>query len=261
MMVHLRRALCHLKRRTFSTSSVTPIVELREYKLYPGKAAEYMKHTFDYASVRHEHVPTRLFSLPETGGQLHVATHFYHYSEGYEQRDDIRSKMVKDERWVEYLGLIRPLIGEQYSTIFTEAPLVQFFGLHGMKNGSSPGGEQDDHSSASYEIRRYQLKLGYDTVPMFLKHYSQGLPSKLNAPGTDPTTSLVSLLYNDTGPLNEVIEIWRHGGGTKAMGISREAARGAEEWRTAISHIAQLAESFRSTIHKPCTTNGLSKWL
>ena len=257
-------------RQFFSTStavkSSTPIIELREYKLIPGQAGVYMKHTTEYASVRHEHVPTRLFSLPETGGQLHVATHFYHYSEGYEERDAVRSAMPKDDRWTTYLGLIRPLINEQYSTCFTEAPLVKDFGLHGMANANNPGEGQDDDgvngvTTPSYEIRRYRLILGYDTVPKFLEHFGRGLPSKLGAKGTDPSTSLVTLMYNDTGPLNEVIEIWRHGGGTRAMGVSREAARSANEWREAITNIANLAQSFNTTIHKPCGAGGLSKWL
>ena len=247
--------------RSFATttrpSASSPIVELREYKLKPEHSATYIKHTTDYAAVRHSHVPTRLFSLPETGGQLHVATHFYHYA-GYEQRDQARAQMPADEQWMTYLTLVRPCVQEQISTVFTEAPLVQEFNLHGMANGSSPG---DDSAKTSYEIRRYQLQLGYDTVPKFLEHYQKGLPSKMNAPGTCPSTSLVTLLYNDTGPLNEVIEIWRHGNGTHAMGISREAARGATEWRNSIANIADLAISFRSTIHKPVTKNGLSKWM
>ena len=101
------------------------------------------------------------------------------------------------------------------------------------------------------ELRRYNLKLGYDTVPKFLELYGAGLPSKLEAPGTDPTTSLVTLLYSEVGRLNEVIEIWRHGNGVPAMEQSRAAARKAQEWRSAIASIADLAIEFRSTIHRP----------
>ena len=115
-----------------------------------------MNHTTDYASVRHEHVPTRLFSLPETGGQLHGATHFYHYSDGYEQRDLVRSKMPSDERWTKYLGLIRPLINEQHSTIFTEAPLVKEFSLHGMSNASTPGILEDCAADPQRQTPREQ---------------------------------------------------------------------------------------------------------
>jgi len=57
--------------------------------------------------------------------------------------------------------------------------------------------------------------------------------------------------------LNEVIELWRHGSGTAAMGRSREAARAAVPWRAAIADIAGLAVSFRATIHRPLE---LSPW-
>ena len=32
-----------------------------------------------------------------------------------------------------------------------------------------------DFSSTIYEVRRYQLVLGYDTVPKFIEHYSGAL--------------------------------------------------------------------------------------
>ena len=112
-------------------------------------------------------------------------------------------------------------------------------------------------SDCILELRRYHLKLGYDTVPKFLEYYGAGLPSKLSAPGTDPTTSLVTLLYSDVGRLNEVIEIWRHGNGTAAMEQSRVAARGAPEWRSAIANIADLAIQFTSTIHRPTSFSPL----
>lgn len=109
----------------------------------------------------------------------------------------------------------------------------------------------ESSTGSIYEIRRYKLKLGYDTVPNMLSIYKSGLPSKLTAEGTDPTTSLVTLLYSEVGLLNEVIEIWRHGGGTEAMNRSRNAARGAHEWRKAVGGIADLATEFASAIHKP----------
>jgi hypothetical protein len=93
--------------------------------------------------------------------------------------------------------------------------------------------------------------LGYDTVPKFLELYGSGLPSKLNADGTDPTTTLVTLLYSEVGRLNEVIEVWRHGNGVAAMEQSRVAARNATAWRSAIASIADLAIEFSATIHRP----------
>jgi hypothetical protein len=235
------------------------LVELREYVLKPDKAAAYLAATQAAAGVRHEHVPTRLCSVPETGGQLHIFTHWYSYAD-HSARDAARAGMPKDPRWVDYLNTTRPCVESQSSTIFVEAPLVEAFGLHGLKNAACPSGGCDSEGDPIYELRRYQLRLGYDTVPAFMAHYESGLPSKLAAPGTHPSTSLCSVLFSDIGSLNEVFEIWRHGAGTAGMMQSREAARGAKEWKACIASIAELAISFRSTVHKPLG-DGLSKWV
>ena len=144
----------------------------------------------------------------------------------------------------------------QSSLLFAEAGLVSEFGLHGFMNEESPGGGKGENPI--YEYRRYQLRLGYDTVPAFLKAYAHGLPSKLAH--QHPSTSLCSVLYTEVGSLNECLEIWRHGDGVRAMEASRAAARSAIEWRAAIGKIAMLAQTFQSTIHKP-VGDGLSKWL
>jgi len=101
-----------------------------------------------------------------------------------------------------------------------------------------------------YELRRYRLQLGYNTVPDFLSLYGEGLPSKLEAPGTDPSTALITVMYTEVGLLNEVIELWHHGS-LSAMERSRQAARGAMPWREAIANIAKLAVQFENAIHKP----------
>jgi hypothetical protein len=210
----------------------------------------YMKATADTADLRKSLVPLRFFSLPETGGQLHVATHAYYYDGGHAERDAKRNAMTANDDWKAYIGTCRPYADTQHSNIFVEAPLVKSMSGVGVQGlASIPGDLAGDNSIL--EIRRYKLKLGYDTVPKFLELYGAGLPSKLNAVGTDPTTSLVTLLYTEVGRLNEVIEIWRHGNGTQAMEQSRQAARGAQEWRQAIGSIADLALEFTSTIHKP----------
>eukprot|EP00667_Euglena_gracilis_P026199 EG_transcript_31333 len=98
-----------------------------------------------------------------------------------------------------------------------------------------------------YEFRQYQLRLGYDTVPSFLKFYSAGLPSKLRA---DLRATLVTVLHSDLGVLNTVIEVWRHNS-VQAMMDSQVASRGAQEWRSAIASIASLANSFHNTIFHP----------
>jgi hypothetical protein len=215
-----------------------------------------MKHTSDAADLRKSLVPLKLFSLPETGGQLHVATHAYYYAGGHAERDAARTKMGTSDAWKEYLGKCRPCMMAQQSNIFVEAPLVNTVeGVIGLANVMD--GSTNASSDCILELRRYKLRLGYDTVPKFLSLYEGGLPSKLQADGTNITTSLVTVLYSDVGRLNELIEIWRHGDGTSAMEQSRKAARNAVEWRTAIAEIAGLAVEFTSTIHKPASFSPL----
>lgn len=228
--------------RLFSSSSL--LVELREDRLNCARAEEYSEKMNQHSDLVRSISPLRLFSLPQTGGRLDVATHLYTFGGGHKERDAV----LAQREWQDLKGLL-PLVEERSSLLFVEAPLVADFGLHGMQEERCPGG--DPTPETIYELRRYQLRLGYDAVPNFLALYAKGLPSKLNAPGTDKTTSLVTLLFSDVGALNEVIELWRHGGGTPAMEASRKAARAAAEWRQAIAEIAGLSVRFTTTIHKP----------
>ena len=244
-------------RRGFSSSKFSPsqaaAIELREYDLFPEHASSYMQLTTDACELRKALSPLRFFSLPETGGKLNVATHAYYYAGGLSERDETRKAMAENKEWQDYIASMRFCVQAQNSTIFVEAPLVRQFDLPGLANiiQSPEAAQQPGGNNCILEIRRYNLKLGYDTVPKFLELYGSGLPSKLNAEGTDPTTSLITLLSSEVGRLNEVVEIWKHGNGTTAMEQSRVAARGAQEWRSAIASIADLAIEFRSTIHKP----------
>ena len=232
---------------THRLASTTPIVELREYILSPEHATTYLKYTGDAVDLRKSLSPLRFFSLPETGGQLMVATHAYYYAGGVTERHERRSKMAQNDDWKNYLASCRPCVSTQSSLLYVEAPLVrEMEGVQGLAELPA----MPSVKPGILEFRRYQLQLGYETVPRFLDSYGKGLPSKLAAPGTDPSTTLLTLLYSEVGYLNEVIEIWRHDG-PAAMEVSRQAARGAAEWRAAIAEIAPLAQSFRSTIHVP----------
>lgn len=220
----------------------------------PGKLSQYVEATMDSAELRKALSPVRLFSFPETGGELFKATHAYYYEGGLGERAEVRGAMAENPEWNEYLGLIFPFLDKVQSNIFVEAPLVsEREDVAGLQHVSPLG----TGSNCILEYRRYRLKLGYDTVPKFLDFYGKGLPSKLAAEGTDPTTSLVTVLYTEVGRLNEVIEIWRHGNGTSAMEQSRIAARSAKEWRSSIASIADLAIEFNTTIHKPMSFSPL----
>jgi hypothetical protein len=260
-----------VSRRMSSSSNFisTPIIELREDTLSPQYVGAYHKTTTDASFTRKELLPLRLFSLPETGGRLNVATHLYYFQGGFQERNERRKAMGTNPDWQAYLHSVEPFMVDQKSTIFVEAPLVsEIEGVCGLKHTGNieqllydQQHSDDDASSSSsdesiLELRRYQLKLGYDTVPKFLDLYGAGLPSKLTAPGTDPSTSLVTLLYSEVGQLNEVMEVWKHGS-TSAMEQSRVAARSATEWKKSIAEIASLATVFTSTIHTPLSFSPL----
>lgn len=244
--------------RMSTSSTATPIVELREYNLFPEFVVPYTKATTEASTLRKKLLPLRSFSFPETGGRLNVATHLYYFEGGFEERNERRKAMGTTPEWKAYLKSVKPYMIDQTSSIFVEASFIQSTdGVCGLKPGNIENIFTDDDSPESIiELRRYQLKLGYDTVPKFLELYKSGLPSKLNAAGTDPTTKLVTLLYSEVGQLNEVIEVWKHGS-TNAMEKSRVAARGANEWKNSIAEIANLANVFTNTIHKPLSFSPL----
>lgn len=260
-MIHVARAVSFSRTIVtkpgivaLSTSCSNPIIELRECVLKPEFAVSYAEATLRVAELSKSLAPLRLFSFPDTGGQLHTATHAYYYSGGHSERNAKQRDMIMNSEWKAYIDECRPFMQTQQSNIFVEATLVkEFEEISGLAkiSKSLPG---DD---CILEFRRYKLILGYDTVPTFMSLYASGLPSKLQAAGTDPTTSLVTLLYCEVGRLNEVIEIWRHGDGLAAMERSRNAARSALVWRKAIGDIAPLAIEFTSTIHKPVSFSPL----
>ena len=166
---------------------------------------------------------------------LDTSLRLYHYPGGHAERSDVWSD--------DDIGDVDPafVVGRS-SELYVEAPLVRdiesIAGLGCWTNGGNdgvggamggrkrPGYHDEDgdatiataSSSTIVELRKYQLRLGYDAVPNFLRIYSGALPSKLNASGTHPTTRLISVLVCDVGRLNTVYEVWKHGGGGAVVG-------------------------------------------
>jgi hypothetical protein len=243
-------------------TSSSPIVEVRQYQLHPAATATYTNNTIHSSDLR-KTLPLAFFGFPETGSiPLNTAVHLYHYPEGTRQRTIKRAALAKKDEWKQYLGGVKECMMQQKSEIFVEAGLVHDFEqVTGLEYWVKNDGSKNNNMESIIELRKYQLKLGYDTVPNFLKLYAQALPSKLNAAGTHPTTQLVTILVSDVGSLNTVYEVWKHGGknscGMEAMEQSRIASRGAKEWRAGISDIAKLATTFDTSILKPASFSPL----
>ena len=258
-----------------------PVVVLRDDILFPKSVTTYQEILTTSATL----TPTtnvdshlRFVSRPFLGGDLNTVTHAMFFEGGLKQWQQLQQEQQEDDDTTNSILDISvsnlvdqwqnddlvSCIQRQQSTVYVEAPFIQN-GVTGVEQ--NPPGLKDlaklqalegtiattsaRSSPTIFEVRKYNLRLGYDTVPNFLKLYGEGLPSKLTAPGTDESTSLVTLLYSEVGRLNEVIEIWRHGNGLEGMERSRVAARSAGQWRSAIKKIADLAIEFRSTVHQP----------
>lgn len=239
-------SLRHPKNSSWSKRSVSsqPVIEIREDHLLPQHTLSY----FDAIRKSGTHPQNLCFvTRQELGGPRNVATHAFYFEGGL-------AELQEQRKFEETETSLLTFLQSQQSSVYVEAPLVQEqsdFVVGLKKTLLTEDNTTINDDDCILELRRYNLKLGYDTVPKFLDLYGAGLPSKLHAPGTDPETSLVTLLYSEVGRLNEVIEVWRHGNGVPGMERSRVAARKAQEWRNAIASIADLAIEFRSTIHRP----------
>lgn len=122
-------------------------------------------------------------------------------------------------------------------------------GLPGAAGFTPKPSDGNDAGLVAWEMRTYQLQLGYDTVPRFLDLYGAGLADKL-ATDQSGASELATLLYSDSGSLNVVIELWRHESMQRAQD-SRAASRKALRWRDAINQIAQIATSFDTQFLRP----------
>lgn len=236
--------------RCFSSSKPKSdkLVEIREYLVKVGEYNKYMQLTDDAADLRKSLVPLRLFLNPDTGGLLNRPFHCYVY-ESTMERDAMRGAQAANKDWVAYLREVKPTLIEQRSHMFKEATSFLPDGMITGMTAMSSAKEMSTDKDPIYEIRKYQLTLGYDGVPNFMKHFNAGLPSKIDT--LAPTTELCSVMYTEIGILNEVVEVWRHGDGSAAMQASRENARNAPEWRSAIGQIANITTSFTNTCFRP----------
>uniref|UniRef100_A0A7S2GUU0 NIPSNAP domain-containing protein n=1 Tax=Haptolina brevifila TaxID=156173 RepID=A0A7S2GUU0_9EUKA len=222
-----------LARRAFSARA-DGFFELRQDCVMPDETADYMhQHTAD-AEERRRLFPGWCGSWKtELGGELSEVHSLYHWH-NYTERDAAH-KEAHAVNWAD----------NGYSAaIFVEATeCLNAAGLTGASGFVSPPYNASSDKVA-WELRTYQLVLGYSTVPSFLRLYSEGLCDKLAADDTGAST-LVTLLYSDNGPLNVVHEIWRHESMQRAQD-SRVASRKAVKWRSAVEQIAQLSTSFET---------------
>ena len=225
----------------YFSSQVPGFFELRQDVILPDEMPSYVAEHEQTAAHRQQLFPGWLGSWKtELGGELSELHQLYHWP-SYNDRD-AAMKEANSANWKD--------MSSGAAAIFVEATdCLAAAGLPGARGYSLSKPAAAVGETVAWEIRTYQLVLGYSTVPKFLELYSDGLKDKLAADDSGAST-LVTLLYSDNGPLNVVHEIWRHESMQRAQD-SRIASRKAHTWRSAVEQIAEISTSFETRYIRP----------
>lgn len=221
-----RPASLGIARRTFTTAP--GLFELRTDQVDPGSMSAYLEEHEQTARDRQQIFPGWLFmGKTEIGGNVHSVRHLYHWAD-YDERDHARSRAEDSPLYhghqSKHMGPALPMpslrqkLVSSSSVAMVEAtaclqscglPGAMGFRVHRDRRGSTLVAADNDDTAVAWELRTYQLRLGYDTVPRFLELYGEGLADKLSADDSG-ASQLATLLYSDSGSLNVVMELWRH---------------------------------------------------
>ena len=238
-------------KKLFCNLRMYSIVEMRTYEAYPDKTQEYLKLVSISSDIRKKYLGNefKLFLGAETGyGTLSDFIHLYSY-DNLDNRSKLRKSMNSDPEWKSFLETSRNCLKSQKSEIFVPAIIpnlnIKYF-THNI-NTNDP--------SAVYEIRHYQLRPGYDTIPIVLDIFSRGLPDKLAHCNND-TGSLILLAHSDISVLNQFIEIWRYPSPIASI-KHREASRKALKWRESIADMAKITIEFKNRLMVPTSFSPL----
>ena len=131
----VRTLLRHKSLSTTTTVPPVPVVELQEFQINPAHVWKYIQYAKSQSALRRQLLPLRLFALPEIGGILNIASHFYYYKNGIEEQQSVRKATFENPAWQQFLMESRVWQLEQRASLYVEAPLVQSNRLKGMKTG------------------------------------------------------------------------------------------------------------------------------
>ena len=223
---------------------------MRTYDVEPARIGDFLRVCEHHAATRKRVAPGFLaFFVTELGGETNEVTHLYRYKD-YDERDATRKRMTTDPEWQKYLEEAKPMLKNQRAEIFLEA--TKATGSVGMEaDDIAKRAEASGASGANgvFELRRYQLELGYNPIPKLVELMAGGLPSKL-ASDEAGKSSLVWMGYSDVGKLNQFVELWRYD--TMQDHIrARETARSASAWRQAVNDIAPMVQMFDTRLIRP----------
>jgi hypothetical protein len=177
---------------------------------------------------------------------LNKVTQFFVY-ENIAERTRLRQKLSNDSEWQEYIGKLQPFVMHQDSTLFLELTAIRDAAGLLPFSAFMPKTAAQKSPSACYEMRTYQLILGYNPVPLLSNAFASGIPAKIKSADYG---QLVGCAASEIGDLNKVIELWRFDDADACL-RHRAASRGVSEWKVCIGSIAPTVQSFNTSLLKP----------
>lgn len=250
---HLSSLYPVVRRSAFATAAPSPsprspvLWEQRSYTLHPAGIKAWCQLTDEAAMLRKTLNPAFVGMFhTDTGGDLSTVTHFYAY-ENMLHRTRVRAALAKNLDWQRYIDAARPHVQRQESTLFLDCVAVREAAkLPPMANLIMPPIGRV-RRAACFELRTYQLVLGYNPVPRMVEEFVKGIPAKLSAADYG---QLIMVAASEVGDLNKVIELWRFDDAASCL-QHREASRRQPAWKAAIGAIAPSVQSFNTTLLTP----------
>ena len=234
-----------LPQRCFASSPPdTKLYEWRTYHLKPDTVPQYIAMCDETAALRKKLNPALLaFFQVETGGNVNEVRHLYCF-DSISHRAEIRAGGAANAEWRDFLKNSLPFVASMKSELFTSSAEC-----HAAAESVHPQNFRPANDGPGfYEMRSYQLILGYNPVPKLYDAFASGLPAKVAA---DPTGGQLAFLgASEVGTLNQVVELWRYKS-WEDMLTARQAARPVQAWRDTIGTVAPMVQHFDTSALKP----------
>ena len=238
-------------------SSASPgLFEFRVCSVKPGAMDAYLAACASHAETRARVEPGFLGSFrTSTGGELNEITQVIHHAD-YDARDAASAAARADPDWRAFTAHTDGMLEKRTSEMYLPATKCLEAIAKVPSDADAARRWRDSREKTNrlsrpgvFELRAYQLELGYNPIPKLVAHMAEGLPSKL-ASDPDENGALVGMFYSDVGRLNRFVEVWRYDSAQKHI-AAREAARGAQTWRACVGHIAPMVQMFDTKLTEP----------
>ena len=244
------------------SASSPGLFEFRVCSVKPGAMDAYLAACAAHAETRARLEPGFLGAFrTSTGGELNEITRVTHFAD-YDARDATSAAKRADPAWRAFCQDTESMLEKHTSEMYLPAtPCLEAIAkspsdANAFSRWRAFFHENDkkherafDEKPGVFELRAYQLELGYNPIPKLVAHMAEGLPSKL-ASDPDENGALVGMFYSDVGRLNCFVEVWRYDSAQKHI-AAREAARGAQTWRACVGHIAPMVQMFDTKLTEP----------